>query len=408
MKPLKMNNPESTHNLNFYTLGRFEISSSEGGYIPSARTTKLWDLFKFLLANKGVNIAPEVILENLYPNETYENPKNTLQNIVYRLRKLLCDEHIFSDNNCNILFLNGCYTLSLSDNIWLDTDLFEQYIKKADLYKHESIQKTIDFYEKAIALYRGDYFPELLYDDWVIPKRNYYRRLYIQAILELSKIYKQTKAYDNSILICEKAIQIEPYEEEFHINFMEALISKGRIIEAQKHYGYITGLLYRQFGIKPTIEMQKISYSLKNVQKSSIETINPIEEEYLVDETQSGAIYCDPKTFRSLFIIEKRRNERTNDSVLPISFSIDENDINNSTGKESTSVVKDFRSFLIQSLRKGDVVTTWSDSRLLVLLPKIDYKAIRVISERIIKEFQNKNSAYSEVDFKVNVHSYLP
>ena len=187
--PEKKNKTEFMPKLNFLTLGRFEIrKDNTDAYIPSSRSTKLWDLFKFLLANKKIGMPPEIILENLYPNESYENPKNTLQNLVYRLRKLLSDENIFSDYNCNILFTNGCYSLDFSGDICLDTDIFELYLQKADLYKHESIQKTIDYYEEAIALYRGDYFPELVYEDWVIPKRNYYRRLYTQAVNELSDI----------------------------------------------------------------------------------------------------------------------------------------------------------------------------------------------------------------------------
>ena len=403
--PEKKNKTEFMPKLIFLTLGRFEIrKDNTDAYTPSSRSTKPWDLFKFLLANKRTGMPPEIILENLYPNESYENPKNTLQNLVYRLRKLLSDENIFSDYSCNILFTNGCYSLDFSDDICLDTDIFEQYIQKADLYKHESIQKTVDYYEKAIALYRGDYFPELLYEDWVIPKRNYYRRLYIQAVNELLGIYKQKKAFDDSIRVCEKAIQIEPYEEDFNITFMESLIGKGKISEARKHYGYITGLLYKQFGIKPTPEMQSIYHLLKNDTNRSKE--KSLNIEFDENENRNGAFYCDPNTFRSLFIIEKRRNERTNDSVLPVSFSIDEG--NNSVSSQSETVVFDeFRRFLVKSLRKGDVVTTWKNSQLLVLLPKIDNKGIRVISDRIIKQFQC-NENHSDIEIKVSVHPFLP
>lgn len=389
MLPEKKNKTEFMPKLIFLTLGRFEIrKDNTDAYIPSSRSTKLWDLFKFLLANKKIGMPPEIILENLYPNESYENPKNTLQNLVYRLRKLLSDENIFSDYNCNILFTNGCYSLDFSGDICLDTDIFELYL-----------QKTIDYYEEAIALYRGDYFPELVYEDWVIPKRNYYRRLYTQAVNELSDIYKQKKAFDDSIRICEKAIQIEPYEEDFNISFMESLIGKGKINEARKHYGYITGLLYKQFGIKPTPEMQNIYHMLKNDTNKGKE--NSINIDFEENDNRNGAFYCNPNTFRSLFIIEKRRNERTNDSVLPVSFSIDECDNN------KTVIFDDFRRFLVKSLRKGDVVTTWKNSQLLVLLPKIDNKGIRVISDRIIKQFQC-NENHSDIEIKVSVHPFLP
>lgn len=400
----KKNNIDVTPGVTFFTLGRFEIyKNDENVYIPSAKSTKLWDLFKFLLANKGAGIPPETILENLYPDESYENPKNTLQNIVYRLRKLLNDEEIFSKYGCNILFKNGCYSLCISEDIMLDTDLFEQYLKKAEIYKHESIQKTVDYLEKAISLYRGDYFPELVYEDWVIPKRNYYRRIYTEAVNELTSIYYQKKAYDDSIRICEKAIQIEPYEEEFHISFMESLIGKGKISEARRHYGYITGLLYKQFGIKPTAEMLKIYHTLKEDQNKANNGI--ILDEYIEDEKKEGAFYCDPKIFRSLYIIEKRRNERANEPVLPVSFSFEDDE--NSEINAKSNVFGEFRKFLVKSLRKGDVVTTWNDKYLLVLLPRMDYKAVRVVSDRIVKQFQT-NYNYPGLEVKVKFHPSLP
>lgn len=402
----KKNNPELIHKLRFLTLGQFEIHNiNTGNYIPPARSKKLWDLFKFLLANKGIGMPPEVILENLYPNESYENPKNTLQNIVYRLRKLLSEIDIFQNQNINILFSNGCYSISFSSDIGLDTDIFEYYLQKADLFKYESIEKTIDYLEKALVLYRGDYFPELIYDDWVIPKRNYYRRLFIQAVLELSNIYKQKKSFDDSIRVCEKAIQIEPYEEELHICFMESLIGKGKFNEANKHYGYITGLLYKQFGIKPTVEMQKI-YNSSKINQNIANGSSDIED-FFVDEKKGGAFYCDPKVFRSLFIIEKRRNERTGEPVLPVSFSIEDPFAESSDINADNNIFKAFRLFLLNSLRKGDVVTTWNNKYLLVLLPRIDYKGVRVVSDRIVKQFQSIEN-YSRLEIEVKYHPFLP
>ncbi|NLY18788.1 MAG: response regulator receiver protein [Clostridiaceae bacterium] len=400
----KNNSPDATPKITIHTLGSFEICrNNECVYLPSAKSTKLWDLFKFLLANKGMGMPPETILENLYPDENYENPKNTLQNLVYRLRKLLNGEEIFSNYGCNILFSNGCYSLYIPDDIALDTDIFEQYLHEADIHKYECLQKTADCLEKAISLYRGDYFPELVYEDWVIPKRNYYRRLFTQAVNDLTNIYKQKKEYDDSIRICEKAIQIEPYEEEFHISLMESLIEKGKISEARKHYGYITSLLYKQFGIKPTVEMQRIYHTLKD-DRYKIDNGLTIDE-YVEDENKGGAFYCDPKVFRSLFIIEKRRNERANEPVLPVSFNFEGKD--NSDINANSSIFIEFRKFLIKSLRKGDVVTTWNDRYLLVLLPRIDYKGVRVVTDRIIKQFQS-NYNCSDFDIKVKFHTFLP
>lgn len=382
--------------LQFYTLGRFEIYKKDKGfYNISGRSTKLWYLFKYLLLNKGKGIPPETILENLLPNEDYENPKNTLQNIVYRLRKLLAREEFFNNCSCNILFNNGCYSLYFSDDVFLDTDFFEEYINKAESLKQVMPDKAIEYYETALNLYCGDYFPELVYEDWVIPKRNYYRRLYIQSVLELVKLYQQKKDYDKCIKICEQAIQVESYEEDLHIRFMENLIAKGRVKEAQNHYELYTSILYKQFGIKPTAELQQVYKLLKNNGAELNGKVPALAENCSMDENAAGAFYCDRSIFNSIFILEKRRSERTGNIVFVVSVTVN----------ESTDVFNDFRKSLVKSLRKGDVVTTWEGNVILVLLPRMEYKQIITIMDRIINQFGKNNSDY---DIKVKIHTALP
>jgi len=380
--------------LQFYTLGRFEIYQKDKGlYSISGRSTKLWYLFKYLLLNKGKGIPPESILENLFPDEEYENPKNTLQNIVYRLRKLLSQDDFFNENICNIIYNNGCYSLFFSDDVFIDTDFFEKYINKAESLKHINPEEAIEYYENALDLYLGDYFPELVYEEWVVPKRNYYRRLYVQSVLELAKLYRRKNDHDSCIKICERALQVESYEEELHICFMESLIEKGKIKEAQNHYEIYTSMLYKQFGIKPTSELLSIYKMLKN-SGADLNDGETIQTCY-VDENTAGAFYCDRNIFNSVFILEKRRSERTGQIVFVVSITVNE-DIN---------IFNDFRQCLIKSLRKGDVVTTWDSNIILVLLPRMEYKQIIAIMDRIINQFDTAGNNY---DIKVKVHTALP
>ena len=170
-----------------------------------------------MLLNYGRSIPPEIILENLYPDETYKNPKNTIQNIVYRLRKLLKDDDFFKNYDCNIVFSNGCYSLLLNKDVFVDSCIFEQCIRKAEVSSRENSDEAIELYEKALALYKGDYFPELVYEDWVTPKRNYLRRQYIQSALHLIRLLQKNKEYEKCIKICDKVLLVEPYEEDVHI-----------------------------------------------------------------------------------------------------------------------------------------------------------------------------------------------
>lgn len=151
-------------------------------------------------------------------------------------------------------------------------------------------------------------------------------------------------------------------------------------------------MLYKQFGIKPTAELLQVYKMLKNsAELNSSETT----ENQLINENTAGAFYCDRKLFNSIFILERRRSERTGHIVFVVSISVN----------ESTSVFNSFRKSLIKSLRKGDVVTTWDSNVLLVLLPRMDYKQIITIMDRIINQFK-KNAV--DYDIKVKVNTALP
>ncbi|MBU3191219.1 hypothetical protein K9O30_18445 [Clostridium bowmanii] len=39
----------------------------------------------------------------------------------------------------------------------------------------------IEFYQRALMLYKGDYLSEDFYNEWVTPIRNYYHRIYGNA-----------------------------------------------------------------------------------------------------------------------------------------------------------------------------------------------------------------------------------
>ena len=346
-----------------------------------------------MLLNYGRSIPPEIILENLYPDETYKNPKNTIQNIVYRLRKLLKDDDFFKNYDCNIVFSNGCYSLLLNKDVFVDSSIFEQCIQKAEVSSRENSDEAIELYEKALALYKGDYFPELVYEDWVTPKRNYLRRQYIQSALHLIRLLQKNKEYEKCIKICDKVLLVEPYEEDVHISFIENLIENGNIKDAQNHYGYYTSMLYKQFGIKPTTELQQVYKLLKN----SGAKLNGLSmDNNLEDQNSIGAFYCDTKLFNSIFVLEKRRSERSGHIVFIVSLTAG-----------SYCDICDFRKTLIKSLRRGDVVTDWNEDTLLILLPKMDYKQIITIIDRIIfqykKEINNNN-----FEVKVKTCSDLP
>ena len=70
------------------------------------RSKKVWALIEYLLANRGKEISPDRMMEDLWPDEEYDDPFHILKNLIYRARTALRTlsgadvEFICYDHNC--------------------------------------------------------------------------------------------------------------------------------------------------------------------------------------------------------------------------------------------------------------------------------------------------------------------
>jgi DNA-binding SARP family transcriptional activator len=393
--------------LQIFTLGQFKIYLENGDvHNISSRSNKLWNLFKFLLLNKDKGMPPEIILENLYPDEDYEDPQNAFQNMIYRLRKLLLSEHIFENSKANITFANGCYKLDTQDKIWLDFDTFEECIKSAERIKKEKPLESIELYKNALDVYTGELLPELIYEDWIIPKRTYYNNLYLQSVLKLSELYREQNQYDLIVQTCQKAILIEPYEEEIHILLLENLMKMGKIREAKKHYEDMVKTFDKQYGIKPTEEMQRIYQMLKTDYIVLKNSNSDISKHLLGVEEKNGAFYCEYRDFYAISILEKRRNERSGEAFCPVSISLDNGKNIYKTNTLKNNAINIFKKILITSLRSGDMFTIINKAQFLIMLPNMEYKQVKFVMDRVINRFNNED-AFKDIHLEVEAYPTL-
>jgi len=389
-KCLKMGESKVNQNhndtLKIKTFNRFEVSKGDNVLEISNHASQLVNLFKYLLINGNKFKSVDSIIEDLHRDKEYENPKNAVQNMIYRLKKYLKENEIFDENIIDFKYSNESYKMNLS-RVYIDFKDFEEKIKEAESKENEELK--IKLYEEAIDIYKGEFLPELLYEDWIIPTRTFLSRLYIETVDYLMKYYKGKNLYNKGIGLGEKAIKIEPYEEEIHINYVDLLISKDKIREAKKHYEYITSLLYNQFGIRPNQEMQKVYNKIKN--KTNSKPSNNENVKYLWEESKDkGAFYCSYSEFYPIYVLEKRRSERDGRDLNPVAVKF--TDLKNILSEEQNErIIKIF----INSLRKGDVLCRWEENSILLLLPDLNLDKVKFVVNRVsnriksYKEFKN-------------------
>lgn len=365
------------------TLGEFDIKSNGQSILKqSSRTYKLYKLFEYFLTFRNKKLLPEAIIDNLLPDSDSDDPKNTLRTQIFRLRKVMksmLPEDADESKYFIINFTNGYYCLKIGESVMIDVDEFESIIKQADLESEYNTEISVELYKKALKLYKGLYLSDNAYEVWLVPTRNYYQRLYLKTLYKLINLLNESNEREQIISLCEEALLIEPYEENIHINLMEAMLKQGHQKTALNHYEYSVSLLEKEMDSKPSSNFMGMLNKIQNYKsRSDSVNIDSVSKE-LEDGSLFGAMQCNNESFKFLFNLQKRKSFRNDENDYLCIVNI--NQLKNKSSKELSELFRN-------SLRKGDVFTFWNQNQVLIMLHSVRGDGVRKIENRIYNNLQ--------------------
>lgn len=383
-----MSLPPEPRGLAIQMLGSFSVRM--GGQIisdDSARSRKVWLLFKYLVAHRDRRIPAEALFDVLWADEDCQNPGKALQNLVYRLRMLLSRSVGDKKGGDYIIFSQGCYGWNTDMPYWLDIETFENNSKQAARMRMYDPEAAVGLLEGAISLYKGDFLPECPYVRWVVPLRSQYQRIYADCIHGLIDMYRMDGAHAHVVEICEQALSHNPYDEALHASLIDALIVQGKIPQAQAHYEAISAQLYRDLGVKPSRELKDVYRRIRDASGDTRPTLSTIQNALSEKQENRRAFFCDPETFHTLCMVEARRIPRSGKSVMLLLFTISTPNLqlpDSATIKATMSVLT---TVLTTHLRMGDIITRWSETQCLVMLHSLTQEDSERVVERLLASF---------------------
>ena len=134
-----------------------------------------------------------------------ESAKANLHSTLHTIRRVVgFNSDILSVRNESIRFI--------PENVEVDVDVFEKLIKLAESSKDMNEREKL--LRSAVDLYKGDFLPEDMYEDWSTPYREYYRELYIDALRNLCHILMEKEEYTEVKNLAKKLVSMDPYNEE--------------------------------------------------------------------------------------------------------------------------------------------------------------------------------------------------
>lgn len=219
--------------LKVFALGEFAIYKDDKK-IESFKSRKALELFKFLLLNKNKKVPLLDIYDIFWPGFDDESARLNLNTTLYYIRKQL-------DISSEELGIKEDYCLFSMKDIYID---FEEFLRLYDeAFKEKEINRRLFLLLKAATLYKGDLFDENVYDEWVRDQKEYFKRLYIDILLEIGNLYEKLNDKIDAQYYLQKAFYYSQREDAWLglIRFYENNHEKDKAISLFNQYKELFG-----------------------------------------------------------------------------------------------------------------------------------------------------------------------
>lgn len=274
------------------------------------RSKMVTKLLAYMLCHRGKAIGIQELSEVLWSGDESDNPAGALKNLMYRLRGILKNSLGAADY---IVTGRGAYQWNPSVSAESDIELFEVYCKRAET--SSDIGERMESGMKAMDLYQGGFMPELTEEHWVIALSTYYHSTYLSLVKMLAGLLEKDKQYKVMEQVCQKAVRLEPLDEEIHCWLLRAMMGQNKQKLALVHYQDTVKLLYDSLGVRPSKELEEIFEELQREQHRQQCDINVIQKQLQEDCREEGAFLCEYGIFRKVYALESRSSGRLGISV---------------------------------------------------------------------------------------------
>lgn len=239
--------------------GYFELLRGDGEALSLGRHAKPLAILKYLLSHRRAPVSQDYLMEWLWPDSNPERARWSLNSSIYKLRKLLRGELSPGASSDYVLFDKGHYRLDPSIRVWTDTEELEaRYERGRYLERSQRKPEAAAEYEEAIELYRGDYLPEDLYEDWTMVERERLANAYMDISGRLAGYYIETERCQESIQICYQLLERDRCHEYGHRLLMKCYAHLGLRGRALRQYRLFEDILKRDWGMAPQPETRNL------------------------------------------------------------------------------------------------------------------------------------------------------
>ena len=249
-------------------LGETEICL-DGHLVETLRSEKARALLFFIAVESDTSHRRDALAEMFWPEKPEGSGRNSLKQALTTLRKTLGDRdsqepHLLA-NNREVHFNAGSpHEVDVLD--------FVNLTSTVDLHSHKSVdtcEPCAKLLDKAVELYQDDFLAEFYlpdcqaFDEWVIIKREKYKRMVADAIRSLISYHEGKENIQKACELADRLVALEPWSESSHQILMRLLAACGKRSAALKQYHACAQILESELGVSPTPETISLFEQIK-------------------------------------------------------------------------------------------------------------------------------------------------
>jgi len=235
------------HQLSVHLLGQLEVRLDDTAVDdwPSGRGRSL---FKYLVTHRDPWPRRELLMDAFWPEAAPAAARNSLNVAVHGLRRAFRD----TAQGPVVMLEDGTYRLGPQLRLRLDTDEFEHHVAGGRQLEADGVPAAAAAeYERALALYQGDFLADDPYEEWPATTREHLLLDYLDVLNRLSAIWFDRHQYGASVALCRLLVDRDPCREDGHRRLMRCYTRQGQPHLALRQFQACVDALDRDLGVDP-------------------------------------------------------------------------------------------------------------------------------------------------------------
>ena len=386
------------------TLGEFTLTwngETVGGG-SKAGDSQFTRLMQMILHNKERG-ADRLQMQNLlFDDSNADDVHHLLRSVMYNARRKLKQAGLPETNY--IEFKNGRYYWTEDIDVFEDARQFDELCD--DAARETDPVAKCDKMLKACYFYTGEFLPQQTRLSWVANESQRYIDRFAECVNSAAACLRETSEFAELENLGRHASKVCPFSD-WELITLEALVSMGRLREAQDFYERTSQEYQKEIGISGARE------SIGRMEQILARTDRPTTlledlQKQLGEDDAEGGFFCTYPAFKGIYRMMQRTLIRSGNTAFIMLITVTGiGERAKASDEEKTRISEEMKEIICSTVRRSDIVCRLGKGQFMLLLFSKTGAGCELVKDRIAKSFRSRRLGV-KTDFQIRPVETLP